>query len=592
MKKILFSFLTLFLLFLLTPLHAKAEYIQSFDSQININKDGTIDVNETIVYDFADLQKHGIYRNISYIKENKDGKEYILEFSNISVTDEKGNKYNYKKSNENQNIVLKIGDANKTITGVHTYVISYKVKGALTYFSEHDELYWNVNGNEWDIAIDKVKATIMFPESIPSNNLKGACYTGVKNEKKSECTVLISNGKIVFESNNILKSYEGMTIVTSFPIDIVAVLQAQELQKFTDTLIGKIVMAGLLLGILFWYVIYPIKVIIKWYLYGRDPKVSGPVRAWFDPPKTKRGRVLTPAETGSLIDETVNLRDISSMIVSLAQRGYYKIVEKKKKDFYFIKKKGFEGDSSLLSFEKKFLEKVFTTSDETISIDKKLYSTLQGISDKLVTNLVPEKVSTSDEVRLKDKKLYSTVQDISDKLYTNLVVEDFFPKNPKSTRTFYSTIAIVAAVTFNFHLMIIALTFGRFMPRKTVFGAKATSIAKSLKNFLSSQERQLEFQAKNQMMFEKLLPYAVAFGVEKIWAERFKDIDIKPPDWYEGKDMTVFNSVIFASSLGRSLSSFRSSATPTTSSKGFSSGFSSGGGFSGGGGGGGGGGSW
>ena len=93
-------------------------------------------------------------------------------------------------------------------------------------------------------------------------------------------------------------------------------------------------------------------------------------------------------------------------------------------------------------------------------------------------------------------------------------------------------------------------------------------------------------------MFEKLLPYAVAFGVEKIWAERFKDIDIKPPDWYEGKDMTVFNSVIFASSLGRSLSSFRSSATPTTSSKGFSSGFSSGGGFSGGGGGGGGGGSW
>lgn len=558
MKKILFSFLTLFLLFLLTPLHAKAEYIQSFNSQININKDGTIDVNETIVYDFADLQKHGIYRNIPYIKENKDGKQFRLKFSNISVTDEQGDKYNYKKSNENQNIVLKIGDANKTITGVHIYVISYKVSGALTYFSEHDELYWNVNGNQWNVAMDKVTVTVLFPELILSNNLKGACFTGAKNEKKSECTISINNGKIVFESNSAFKPYEGMTIVASFPIDIVAVLQAEKVEKFSDTLIGRIVLGGLLLGMLFWYVIYPIKVIIKWYLYGRDPKVSGPVRAWFDPPKTKRGRILTPAETGSLIDETVNLRDISGMIVSLAQRGYYKIVEKKKKDFYFIKKKGFEGDSTLLPFEKKFLEKVFT----------------------------------KDEIRLKDKKLYFTIQDISDKLYTNLVLEDFFPKNPKSIRTFYSTIAVVAGITLNFHLMIIALTFGRFMPRKTVFGAKATSIAKSLKNFLSSQERQLEFQAKNQMMFEKLLPYAVVFGVEKIWAERFKDIDIKSPDWYEGKDMAVFNSVIFASSLSRSLSSFRSSATPTTSSKGFSSGFSSSGGFSGGGGGGGGGGSW
>jgi len=49
----------------------------------------------------------------------------------------------------------------------------------------------------------------------------------------------------------LFRPHEGMTIVTSLPIDIVAVLQAQELQKFTDTLVGKIVMAGLLLAALF-----------------------------------------------------------------------------------------------------------------------------------------------------------------------------------------------------------------------------------------------------------------------------------------------------------------------------------------------------
>jgi uncharacterized membrane protein len=146
-------------------------------------------------------------------------------------------------------------------------------------------------------------------------------------------------------------------------------------------------------------------------------------------------------------------------------------------------------------------------------------------------------------------------------------------------------------MTGNLGLALIAFTFGRAMPAKTIFGVESANISKSLKNFLSSQERQLEFQAKNQMMFEKLLPYAVAFGVERIWAQRFKDFVLKSPEWYSSYDSTrAFNSVLFANSLSSSMSSFRSAATPVSSTTGHSSGFS--GGFSGGGGGGGGGGSW
>ena len=92
-------------------------------------------------------------------------------------------------------------------------------------------------------------------------------------------------------------------------------------------------------------------------------------------------------------------------------------------------------------------------------------------------------------------------------------------------------------------------------------------------------------------MFEKLLPYAVAFGVEKIWANRFKDIQLRQPEWYSGYGSSSrFNSVYFTNSLNSSFSSVRSAATPVSSSTGHSSGFS--GGSSGGGGGGGGGGSW
>jgi len=137
----------------------------------------------------------------------------------------------------------------------------------------------------------------------------------------------------------------------------------------------------------------------------------------------------------------------------------------------------------------------------------------------------------------------------------------------------------------------VAFLFGRVMPRKTVFGAEAKNVAFSLKNFLTSQKRQLEFQADKQMMFERLLPFAVAFGVEKIWAKRFETLNITQPSWYHSYSSNNFNSYLLVNSLNSSFRSINTAATPTRSSSGFSSGFS-GGGFSGGGGGGGGGGSW
>lgn len=130
------------------------------------------------------------------------------------------------------------------------------------------------------------------------------------------------------------------------------------------------------------------------------------------------------------------------------------------------------------------------------------------------------------------------------------------------------------------------------MFKKTKLGKEQANVAKSLCNFLSSQSKQLEFQANKQMFFEKLLPYAIAFGVEKVWAKRFSNLKLTLPDWYRGYNSNTFTTVYFISSLNSSLNSFSSVSqppTPTTSTSGFSSGFSGG---SSGGGGGGGGGSW
>ena len=237
------------------------EHIESFDSNIIINKDGTIDVKETIVYDFDNLQKHGIYREIPFIKTNQDGKKYRLEINNISVVDENGSNYQYQILKENNNIRLKIGDPNRTITGEHSYLISYKVSGALTYFSDHDELYWNVTGNEWTVPIANTTASVVWPQEIKKEDIKSICYTGVFGSKESFCQVVLPSlndrAKMVITSNGSLGNGEGLTIVVSFPKNIVAVLEPKEFDSFWGTFAGKLVMGLIGLIGLIWYVFLP-----------------------------------------------------------------------------------------------------------------------------------------------------------------------------------------------------------------------------------------------------------------------------------------------------------------------------------------------
>ncbi|MCS6956262.1 MAG: DUF2207 domain-containing protein [Patescibacteria group bacterium] len=210
-------------------------HIRLFNADIRINKDATIDIKETIVYDFFDLEKHGIYRKIPIVKINQDGQKYLLDYSQISVVDEKNLAYKYSKSTVNNYLELKIGDPDKIITGVHTYVINYKVKGAITYFSDHDELYWNITGNEWQVPIEKVKVQIFLPGKIDEKNLKTDCFTGVFGSKEKNCLFYFLSDRvkdrIFFELNSDYKllAGEGLTAVVGFPINLVSYVEPKSM---------------------------------------------------------------------------------------------------------------------------------------------------------------------------------------------------------------------------------------------------------------------------------------------------------------------------------------------------------------------------
>jgi uncharacterized membrane protein len=563
MKKIIFLLLVIgYLLFGVKRVWA--EEIRNFKVDIVINKNGTIDVKETIVYDFGHLYRHGIYREIPFIKTNKEGKKFKLDFSQFSVVDENQKPYRFQKILADEKIRLKIGDPQKTISGVHTYIISYKVAGALTYFSDHDELYWNATGNDWLVSIKEAVVEVELPEKIDESQLKASCYTGRYGTITSLCQIFFNHFdndriKMVIKTTSSLGYKEGLTFVLGFPKNIFSVLEPKEYTPFLKTIFGKILSFLLKLLFLFWYLFLPFYIIYKWWKTGRDPKGTvGVITAWFDPPKTPDGkRFLTPAEVGTLGDETVDLKDISATIVDLARRGYLKIEERKKGEFWLVKTE--KPETGILPFEKILLDEFF---------------------------------SNKNEIDLSKKDLYSEVEKVKEAIYVEVTNAHLFPENPEKVRTVYYILMILGIFSGNIFLFFSSLVFGLKMPKKTIEGVNAKNIAFSLRNFLKSQERQLKFQADKQLLFERLLPYAIVFGVEKIWAKRFENLGITQPSWYQSySGGRSFNSVYFVNSLNSSISSFQSSATPTRSSSGFSSGFS-GGGFSGGGGGGGGGGSW
>ncbi len=545
--------------------------LEKFDSHITVNKDASFIVNETIVADFSRESHHGIFRLIPVDYKDKYGNNVSIRVSVLSVMDGQKKAWNYETSREGEYLKVKIGDANTYLYQPTTFIITYKVERALLFFDDHDELYWNVTGNGWDVSIKNVTAEVQLPSEIKESG--AICYTGIFGSSDKNCHFEIQKNTVQFSSDT-LGPNEGLTIAVRFPKDII--VKPPFIQAILWFLLDN--WGYFIPFLVFGFLLY------RWRIRGRDPEASRmTIMPHYTPPDN-----LSPTEIGTIIDEKVDIHDITASIIDLAVRGYLKITEKKEKKFLFetttytlTKLKDFEIDMQLKEFERIVLKGIFANKDSCDLNDLK-------------------------------NRFYTKIPTIQRSVYSQLVDQKYFPASPDTVRSRYlqGGVMIVGLGFWGFWLMfalglsvpigvmisgILVVIFGQFMPARTVKGVETFYKIKGLEEYILTAEKdRLKFQ-EQENIFEKLLPYAMCLGIAEKWTKAFDGIITRAPSWFESNDpsfMNTFSTYYFMGHLNGLSTTMASSmqSAPRTSSVG-GSGFS-GGGFSGGGFGGGGGGAW
>src|SRR5262249_17308515 len=148
-----------------------------FDVYLNVDADGDLYVEERIRWDFEGEQKHGIYREIPIVYDRPGTADYHIGLRVGRVTDGDDEPLTVKTTSAGGYARIRVGDPDRTITGVHEYRIRYTVNRAVLFFDDHDELYWNATGTDWPVWIDHVEAHVLVPKTDPAKVRLG-CFTG------------------------------------------------------------------------------------------------------------------------------------------------------------------------------------------------------------------------------------------------------------------------------------------------------------------------------------------------------------------------------------------------------------------------------
>lgn len=585
---------------------ARTLTIQNFNEHVDVGKNGTIDVTESIDVRFTGAW-NGIYRKIPVKYSTPAGFGYTLLLEPESITDDAGNALKYEQSEQGRYTEFKIYVPN-AVDATHTVVIRYRVLDAINFnFSDHDELYWNVTGDEWDDPIESASAHIVLPEGV--SGLHAIAYTGVYGSRAQDAQVTVNGNQIDIQTNQPLGFHEGLTAVVGFDKGFVSSPSA--LTKTWMFLRSN------------WPLFLPILTFVSmlwlWWTRGRDPR-RNPIAVQYEPPDK-----LTPGECGALVDNEVNMRDITATLVDLAVKGYITIEQRQHEglihlghhnDYIFHLKKQPAEWSTLRPHETGVLSGMFFSSPSALaSFAGRAYA--RNIATMVANATGQDADSTLQEsVSLADMQnhFYVNLPSIRGSISDALVSDGYYTHSPNSVRQGYIFTGIIigflmvagsnflAGVTQSSRTAwaiagiavgAVICAFGWFMPVHTEQGVRALEKVLGFEDFLGRVEGdKIERMEKTPELFEKYLPYAMALRVDKKWTQAFSSIAMQPPSWFQGYYGSGFAPYLLLNDLnmmsmqaGTAMTSApRSSGT--FGGSGFGGGGGSGGGVGGGGGGG------
>jgi len=566
-------------LFLLVVLAAAAfgalaqERVLDFHSDIRIAANGELTVTERITVQAEGREiRRGILRDFPTAYRDRFDNAVTVPFHVERVLRD-GQPEPYALERLGNGMRVRIGRSDVLLPhGAHTYELTYRTARQLGFFESHDELYWNVNGNGWTLAFDQISAEVRLPQAIAATLIRAEAYTGPQGAQGRSYRSFVGDGGAAFRSTRAFQPREGMTIVVTFPKGLVTPPTREQTLRWwiRDNPAALVGAAGflVLVAFLFW----------RWRLVGRDPR-AGPRFPRYEAPAG-----LGPAGVRFVDRMDCDHRCFASALLGLGQRGFLSIRQHDKN--YELTRTDKAGDDWLPG-EQALLQALLPEPGASRSFGKTydplVRSARSGFEKALAAHF--------------GEKLFSRNRG---SLLAGLIISVatlglMMSYDPPVAQLIPAAVALAIAIVL----------FHHWLPAYSVQGRRMQDAIEGLRQYLSVAEadelarRKAPPQTPEE--FARFLPYAVALGVEKTWAERFTQVlgaaavTAAVSDYYstdaggglfDRDGMGGFSSGL--SGLGETVSA---ASTPPGSSSGSSS-SGGGGGSSGGGGGGGGGSGW
>ena len=547
---------------------AAQERVLDFHSDIRIGADGSLAITERIEVQVEGREiKRGILRDFPTDYRDRTGARVRVPFQVVAVS-RNGATEMWSVTPYANGERIRIGNAAVLLPpGRHLYEITYRTSRQLGFFKEHDELYWNVNGNGWTFAMERISADVALPAPVSADRLKLEAYTGAQGERGRDYQAEARAGGASFHTTRRLGPNQGLTIVVMFPKGMVKEPAFLERVGWWVGDNRSVLPGAVGLAVLFLFLWW------RWNLVGRDPR-AGPAFPRYDAPPG-----MGPAGVRYVDKMGFDDRCFASGLLGLGARGYLKIQQSG--EGFRVERTGKQID--LLPGENTLVA-LLPAAHSSVTLGKTHNPAVQTVRGMLEREL---SLQYDGKLFSRNRGSWASGGVIAVASVALMFVLDA---------------PLVAVLACGAVMAVLLIVFARLLPAYSVEGRKLQDAIQGLRQYLSVAERddlaRMKAPPQTPQEFARLLPYAVALDVEETWADRFTTllgaaaVTAAVAGYYSTDSSSgFFGGSGLASSIAGMDGTISSAATPPGSSSGGSGG-GGGGGSSGGGGGGGGGSGW